>query len=88
MKLTTTLAAIALTTSPAFAEGYKPPQEPKPPVVVQEDSGGANWIPLLLVVIGAAVIASNQDNPHEQPRPLVEPDMCMDKQGVFVACGE
>lgn len=88
MKLTTILAAIALTTSTAFAEGYKNPQEPKPPVVVQEDSGGANWLPLLVVVIGAAVIASTAENPHEQPRPLVEPDMCMDKQGVFVACGK
>lgn len=91
MKLTTTLCAIALLATQATAEGIKP--EPKPPVVTHTspstDSGGADLLPILLGVILVGIIASRNQQPDlSTPRPLVRPDLCMDKRGVFVACGE
>jgi hypothetical protein len=87
MKLLTLTTALALTATTAMSEGYKP--EPKPPVVEEptRSSGGDDLLPILLGVILVGIIASQRQAPDlTERRPLVEPDMCMDKLGVWGEC--
>ncbi|MEO0912730.1 MAG: hypothetical protein AAFY59_07055 [Pseudomonadota bacterium] len=63
MKLTATVAAIALLTAPAFAGNVEPFVAPEP-VAVDEPVGGSNaaWlVPVIGIAIIAAAVAANQD---------------------------
>ena len=87
MKLTTTIAAIALTTSTAFATPYVEP--PKEPPTATHDGGVVDAGAILLVLLGAVVvraILTDKPAPTDGPRPLVRPQTCMNKFGVIVAC--
>ena len=90
-KLTTALAAIALMTTAAYADG-KPPvhsdPKPAPPYAYPDDSnGGTDLTGALVLLLGLVLVMNTTKGPdHDAPRPLVEPEMCMDKVGVFVWC--
>ena len=90
MKLTTTLAAIALTATQALATPYiEPPQEPKEPPIVTHDGGGVDVGAVLAIILGVAVareLLADKPDPLSTPRPLVWPQTCMNKLGVIVAC--
>ncbi|QHQ36466.1 hypothetical protein [Algicella marina] len=63
MKLTATVAAIALLAAPAFAGNVEPFVAPEP-VAVDEPVGGSNaaWlVPLIGIAIIGAAVAANQD---------------------------
>ena len=95
-KLTTTLAAIALMTTAAYADG-KPhvhsDPKPAPPYAYPDDSGGgADLTGVLLFALAALLVMNTTKGPdHDAPRPLVEPEMCMEKVGgvdMMVACDD
>ena len=99
MKLTATLAAIALTTSTAFAENY-PTQLGEPvtktccniPAPEQETSSAEVPWAAIAVIAGIVLYAHSQkQSDPDAPRPDVEAEMCMEKVGgvdVLVACDD